>query len=166
MKAWYFLSFLFIVYSISTLIDERYEVTYLSEDLNKSSELYQQIICFSILDTLDGYSNVTEIGLNMLSNNLYDHLNKTKYKINFALRTIFEELILNPIKFREFIIYRNNICIYVKGAYHFNRFHILKKRKYFAFKNETYTFIEIKKNWLESRPIDSITQRVSLLQLY
>ena len=118
MKAWYLLSFSFIVYSISTLNDERYDVTYLSEDLNKSSELYQKIGCFSILNNIDGYSNETEVDLNKLSNDLYDYLNRSKYQIKRDLaRTKFEELILNPIKSREFIIYRNDICFDSKFSF-------------------------------------------------
>ena len=118
MKAWYLLSFLFIVYSISTLNDERYAVTYLLEDLNKSSELYQRIGCFSILDNIDGYSNETEVDLNKLSNDLYDQLNRTKYQLKLeSKRTEFEKFILNPIKSREFIIYRNSICIDSKFSF-------------------------------------------------
>ena len=108
MKLWYFVSLLFFILSLFTLIEDRYEVTYESKNKTKS-EFFDYLIC-TPLKKIEIYSNRSEIDLNQLKNELYEYLNESKSLIQSDQKDKYENLILNRVKGNNYLIKKDHFC--------------------------------------------------------
>lgn len=111
MKIWYILSFLFCVYSIWILNDERHQVTYELEENKK-----EPILRLSCLKLTEVTKNRVKINLKELNGMLYDHFKRLIFNsrtMTFYTKESFErdkKFILKKIEQKMYMIYRKLIC--------------------------------------------------------
>ena len=150
MKIWYFCSLLFFIISLSILIEDRYEVTYESNE-NKTrngTELFDFLFCVPLKE-IEIYSNRSEIDLYELKNELYQYFDRSKSSIQNNFTQEYENLVLNGIKGNNYLITRDQFCFFkIKEDdikhFEFHLKNILQNRRYFAFNWDTYYMVEIK----------------------
>ena len=144
MKIWYFGPLLFFILSLSTLIEERYEVTYESDENKSESKLFDRLVC-TPLKEIEIYSNRSEINLHELKNELYKYLNRSMF-LDEENKDQFEWSVLNQIKRNNYLIARGQFCFYMinkNDHIHFDRFQHLKNQKDFAIDWDTYYMCKI-----------------------
>ena len=143
MKIWYFGSLLFFILSLSTLIEDRYEVTYESKNKNESFGL---LICISLKE-IEIYSNRSEIDLNLLNIELYEYLNRLKSSIKKKFIKEYENLVLKGIKRNNYLITRGQFCFPTIKADNKNKFvnfgNIFLYSRLFYINWDTYYMVEI-----------------------
>ena len=149
MKIWYFVSFLFFILSVLTLIEDRYEVTYRLphsyKSIEEEAESFDTIICFPMKE-IEIYSNRSEIDLNLLKDELYEYLNRSKSLFD-AENLEYERLVLNEIKRSNYLITMGQFCFGGIDEYDSVEFYpfenILEDQRRFAINWETFYLVEI-----------------------
>ena len=109
MKIWYSLCILFCIYSITILITERYEVTYILDEKNEI-ESVEYLICMNLSNKKSPFSNQIELRPNELKDKLLKFFDFRGF-MKEALNESYKIMILDPIRSRNFLIYLNNVCI-------------------------------------------------------
>ena len=103
MKVWYFLCILFFFYSLSTLIEESYDVTYRLENITEENK---HLACFDLKKNIYSLRNLKEIDLNQLNRDVYKYFDKIEDRKKTRNFQDFNESILVPIRQRKCLVFR------------------------------------------------------------
>ena len=146
MKIYYMICILFCLYSINILKEEKNDVIY--KKIDQKEPIYH-LICFNVKEEL--YFNKTSIDLEQLNIDVYNYFNKLEYRYNFRKNPFYwnktkdlekyKRLILNPIKFKNYLLFRGLFCfIYLKENidYLFIKSFFKQDLIYFYFKKDTF----------------------------
>ena len=161
MKAWYSLCIFFFFYSIRTLIEESYDVTYRFE--NRTEE-YEYLACLDLKKYIYPSTNITEIDLNQLNQDVYNYFDKLEDWIKTRYFKIFNESILVPIEQRECLLFRGMFCFQIEDGTKLrliNMFSSLFRGilKLIAYKNDTFDLVIISMS-------DKLDQQIVLHRTY
>lgn len=114
MKIWYIICFLFLIYSIDLLIDEKYEVSYKLIEPNptyepNSTERPKSPECLYLAEK---YTINVSINLEQLNMDLYQYFMTLNESVKPQRSTDlnFGNKLLNEIKSGNYFIYRNRFC--------------------------------------------------------
>ena len=149
LKFWYVACTIICIYNLNMLVSERYEVAILAGNGSESETEPTITLACEELSAL--HLNETEYELSQLRAHLYDHFNasfnaRTEYWRG-RYQKDFEELILNPIETRNYLIYNDRLCFMPKsGENFFDEFHNFFNQSLFHpefFENSTGDFIKI-----------------------
>ena len=140
LKLWYMVCAIFCVFSLNTLVKERYEVAILVGDPSKTDPVI--ILACQKLDSLK--IEKTTILLEELRGHLFNYFNKSRYPSLFGEDTyIYKKQVLNHLETGQYLIFNGLFCIYSKDqleAYSLSP--IQAKPVYFAFKRNTLDFAQ------------------------
>lgn len=107
MKIWHSICLLFFFYSVSTLVGERYEVRYKSEN---RTEPYRYSFCLAF-EEIEIYANKSEIRLAGLRDELYDYFKKRKQFTIANLARMYNESLLFPLRSGNFFLMNHHLCL-------------------------------------------------------
>lgn len=114
MKIWNCICLLFLFYSIQILQDERFEVIYsLDQKGDNITDNIYHLVCLDVW-RIDGYSNRTEIDLDQLRHDLYQHLKRHFENLppnRLAAHSNLTTLILDQITSRNYLFVYDLVCI-------------------------------------------------------
>ena len=144
MKIWYFVSLLFFILSVFTLIEDKYEVTYES-NVNKTESI--DYLACTPLKEMEIYSNRSEIDLNLLKDKIYEYLNRSKSLIKRKYIKEYDRLVLNKIKRNNYLITRDQFCFTkikdIDRVYFDDFDNVLKNLKHFVINWNTFYMVEM-----------------------
>lgn len=142
MKILYILSIFFCFYSINILIKEANQVTFTSIDNDRIN--YQFLICSNLKERL-GYFNKTEVHLDSINKDLYNHFNKLIKLKKIKNIKLVENYFLSSIERRDYLIFNRNVCFRAptNNDTLLNQMqNILKKFNYYSFNNISFDLIK------------------------
>ena len=144
MKIWYFVCSFFFLASFSILIEEGNEIVYKSID---QPEPFSYLICIFLKKRFNYYFKKRALDLYQLSEEMQSYFKEVqRYKTGFN-KTKFNELILDPIKSRNYLIFNDQFCFIREECNTKDSeliIHFLKNEKIFLFKKDTYDFYKLK----------------------
>ena len=143
LKFWYVACAVFCIYSLNTLVNERYEVESRVKNQNETEPIVLACKEFNSF-----HLNESVYELNQLKVDLY-HLFNTSNDYNrwrtWLYMNRFKELILNPIETGSYRIFNSMLCFTAKDRandpFTLNLF--LSNPKFFSFKNCTADFLKM-----------------------
>lgn len=139
MRIFHLFCILICAYSISILIDERYEVAYAS--VNRS-EPFHWIACIDLRSILPSYGNQTEVPLDQLNKDVYRFFSTIKARQRKEhLRDVIETLFLGPIRSKKYFIHLDQICMPVDHQPNYYYLNIDSMK--FLYKQETRDFYRV-----------------------
>ena len=136
LKFWFVACAIFCMYSLNTVIEERYEVKILAGESSKTDPIIllacQELSSFWHL-------NKTKIRLNELRDELANHFNR----LNFRIISI-KEKVLNRLETGQYVIFKDLLCIILNEKRERPAMRrILSSPKFFAFKRSTLDFSQM-----------------------
>ena len=133
LKLWYVVCAIFCLYSLNTLIEERYEVVILASDRSEADPLV-----FLICQDLRTFElNKTEMRLEELRNQLIHHFSRLKF-------SSVNKLVLDRLETGQYLIFKGLLCIIQKDKLEKSPLSsILSEPVYFAFKGSTFDFAQM-----------------------
>ena len=149
MKIWYLICSFFFLTSFNILIEEGNEIVYKSID---QSEPISYLICFLLKNEFYHHFKKRVLDLNQLSEEMQNYSKENEYskkkqnKKGFS-KTRFNKLILDPIKYRSYLIFNDRFC-FIKEKKNLSDLYFiapfLQKEELFLFKKYTYDFFKLK----------------------
>ena len=141
LKAWYLLCTIFCLYSLKTLVEERYEVTIFAVDQSESDPIIR-LIC---KDLSRFKFKRTKFLLGELRDELVNHFNTLKFPAWRNHLNSYKNLTLNRLKTGHYLIFNGRLCFVLKEeSEEKNMKDILSLPVvYFAFKNSTLDFAQL-----------------------
>lgn len=154
LKVWIGCCLFFCVYCLCLLNEESYQVAYSSDD-HKDNELLKYLGCLSLKSPhLKGFLlNRTKIDLYELRAIFHEYFQKLSVReisrvfLN-TTKQMFKEMILNRTRLDDqVVVFRNNVCVILKGTTELHNFLQLTKFEgpMFVFKADTLNWVRIDK---------------------
>ena len=152
MKIWYLICSFFFLVSFNILIEEGKEIVYKSID---KSEPYSYLICTLLKRKFKNHFKKIVLDLDQLSEDMQSYFKNLKnsiekYDKKIFNETRFNELILDPIESRNYLIFDDRFC-FIRGEFNLADFEFilsfLKDKDFFLFKKDTYDFYKLKVYW-------------------
>ena len=143
MKIWYFISFLFFLYSINILNKEKNVIIYKS--INQPDP-YDHLFCFDLKKDINILSNKTTLSLDQLNRIVYNHFNDLEYsKTKSEDLERYNKLILYPIRSKDYFILRDLICL-IRKKYDKDDFDFIQSilnTTQFVYKKDSYNLFKL-----------------------
>ena len=140
LKFWYMACAIFCVFSLNTLVKERYEVAILVGDPSKTDPVI--ILACQKLDSLK--IEKTTILLEELRGHLFNYFNKSRYPSLYGEDSNQnKKKVLNRLETGQYLIFNGLLCIYSKDEWEASSIcPIQSKPVFFAFKKSTLDFAQ------------------------
>ena len=140
LKFWYVACVIFCLYSLNTLVEERYEVAILASDPNKTDPLVT-LACKEISKLK---INKNEIRLEELRDELIKQINNINWQRYPSIFSDVKERVLNRLKTGQYVIFKGLLCVsFNKTSERFAIRNILYPPVFFAFKRSTLDFAQM-----------------------